>query len=83
MIKMTNSERMELLGMLADVVEDWLDEKEIVVENDEKEQDPEAANIYGKDYDILINGFADVLQAWRLIPTEKEVFELEKISCRH
>lgn len=72
---MTNSERMELLGMLVDVVEDWLEEKGVVIDNDEKDDDHEAANIYGKDYDILTSGFGEILTIWKLIPSEMECFD--------
>ena len=51
---MSNSERLETLGCIIELFEDFLDEKGIVIPNDEKEQDPDSAsNIYGTDYGIL------------------------------
>lgn len=51
---MSNSERLEILNSFIEVFEDFLDEKGIVIPNDEKEQSPEsAANIYGTDYGNL------------------------------
>lgn len=69
---MNNSERMELLCSLVEVFEDWLDDKGIVVENEEKQED--SSNIYGEDYFILESRLGHVLEDWNLIPTEKELF---------
>ncbi len=49
-----NSERLETICEFIEAFEDFLDEKGIVIPNDEKEQDPESAsNIYGTDYGNL------------------------------
>ena len=50
---MDNSERLETICEFIEAFEDFLDEKGIVIPNDEKEQDPNASNIYGTDYGIL------------------------------
>ena len=57
-------ERAELLGRLVDVVEDWLEEKGITVDdipNDERDGEENDAIIYGSDYDCLADGFAAVM----------------------
>lgn len=62
--EMTQQERVELLGSLVDVVEDWLEEKGITVDdipNNEREGDEGAAIIYGSDYGCLADGFAAAL----------------------
>lgn len=49
-----HSERLETICEFIEAFEDFLDEKGIVIPNDEKEQDPESAsNIYGTDYGNL------------------------------
>ena len=49
-----NSERLETICEFIEAFEDFLDEKGIIIQNDEKEQEPESAsNIYGTDYGIL------------------------------
>lgn len=61
---MPQSERMELWGRLIDVVEDWLEEKGITAEdipNEEREDNENAAIIYGSDYDYLADRFAAVI----------------------
>lgn len=50
---MDNSERLETICEFIEAFEDFLDEKGIVIPNDEKEQDPDASNIYGTDYGNL------------------------------
>ena len=51
---MSNTERLETLGCIIELFEDFLDEKGIVIPNDEKDQIPESAsNIYGTDYGNL------------------------------
>jgi hypothetical protein len=51
---MTNSERLETLGCIIELFEDFLDEKGIVIPNDEKDESPDSAsNIYGTDYGTL------------------------------
>lgn len=51
---MSNTERLETLGCIIELFEDFLDEKGIVIPNDEKEQEPDSAsNIYGTDYGNL------------------------------
>lgn len=61
--------RMEFVGQLIDVFEDFLDEKKIVIPNEDKEQsgDDCAANIYGMDYGIIQNGIEAVLRNWNII----------------
>lgn len=58
---MSRGERMELLGRLVDIVEDWLETKGITsddIPNEEREDTEDAAIIYGSDYDHLADGFA-------------------------
>lgn len=65
-----HDERLELLGALVDIVEDWLDEKGITVHNEEKEQDEMAANINGSDYDYLSANFEELLIKCGLLDKE-------------
>ena len=62
---MSEADKCELLGVLIDVVEDWLDSKGITtddISNDEREpEDESAAIIYGSDYDYLADKFAEIL----------------------
>ena len=58
------SDACETLGVMVDVVEDFLEEKGITKEdipNDEREDDPDAAIIYGSDYDELADKFANFI----------------------
>ena len=48
----------ELIGNIIDIFEDFLDDKGIIIPNQERDEDPEldaesSANIYGEDYDSL------------------------------
>lgn len=66
-MKLNNSERMELIGQLVDIFEDFLDAKGIVVRNPEKNEDPDTANIYGTDYSEIADGLEATLINWNLI----------------
>lgn len=56
-----NSERLETICEFIEVFEDFLDEKGIVIPNDEKDQDPDASNIYGTDYGNLESRIEELL----------------------
>ena len=75
-----HSERLEMLGIFADIVEDWLESKGIAAEDihcDDREQaiadgeDPEGlALIYGEDYSKLTGQFEEMLINYGLIEEE-------------
>ena len=65
-----HSERLTNLSLIIELFEDFLDEKGIVIPNDEKDQDPDASNIYGTDYGNLECRLEDLLI--RLGMMEKE-----------
>ena len=57
-----NTERLETICDFIECFEDFLDEKGIVIPNDEKDQNPESAsNIYGTDYGILSDRIEELL----------------------
>lgn len=56
----------EFIGQIIDVFEDFLEEKGIDIDNDEKDVD-NAAIIYGSDYDYISEGIEDILQNWGII----------------
>ena len=58
------SDACETLGTMVDVVEDFLEKKGITkddIPNDEREDDPDAAIVYGSDYDELADKFANII----------------------
>lgn len=63
MIKQEN--KTEFLGQLIDVVEDWLEEKEIDISNEEKKE-LNAAIIYGSDYDKLQREFNSIMESYHV-----------------
>lgn len=56
-----HEERMELLASIVEVFEDFLDERGIVIPNEDKEQDEDASNIYGYDFAELSDRVEEVL----------------------
>lgn len=69
-MKILLDDRLELLGQLIDVVEDFLEEKGIDIPNPEKEDADdihECAIIYGTDYGNLSDEFDKILVNWKLI----------------
>lgn len=94
--EMCQSERAELFGCLVDIVEDWLQEKGITVDdipNAERVNSEGAAIIYGNDYDYLADRFAATLGISRDCPDavkKEEKTELQswaereiEIACKH
>lgn len=74
-MKVVREDVPELIGQFIDLFEDFLDEKGIVIPNEERDENIEldaenSANIYGSDYDILPNGIEEILTRWKLIKAE-------------
>lgn len=71
MIKIYENSNREILEFCCDIIEtfeDFLEARGIVIENEEKEQDPEGAcNIYGTDYGELESGIEDILYHYGLV----------------
>lgn len=58
----------EFIGRIIDVFEDFLDEKGIVIPNEDKEQSGEdAANIYGMDYGLIQSRLEGIMRCWNII----------------
>lgn len=64
---LTQADKAELFGQIIDVFEDFLDEKNVTFENDEREDSEDAAIIYGSDYDAIRQELENLLVAWNLI----------------
>ncbi len=60
----------EFAGQVIDIFEDFLEEKGVVIENEEKDDDPDAGDvrIYGSDYGELQSQIEEMLIAWHLLP---------------
>lgn len=64
------SEAMALVVDICEVFEDFLDARGIVLKNDEKDDDPDASNLYGMDFAEVYDGVANILQNAKLIDEE-------------
>ena len=63
--KISKEDKAELIGQIIDVFEDFLDEKGIVIETPEEEENQ--AIIYGDDYYQLEDKIAETLINWNLL----------------
>lgn len=75
-MKVVKEDVPELIGQFIDLFEDFLDEKGIVIPNEERDEDEEldaenSANIYGSDYDTLSDGIEEILTRWGIIEERK------------
>ena len=59
--------RMEFLGNIIDIFEDFLENKNIDIENPEKDDEEDAAIIYGSDYDELQDELEIMMRNWEII----------------
>lgn len=65
----------QLVEICMDIIEafeDFLDERGIVLENEDKEEDEDASNIYGMDYAELEEAVSRILYAYNLVEEVKE-----------
>ncbi len=62
-------DKMEFFGQIIDVFEDFLEEKGITIENEDREQsgDDGCAIIYGMDYGRLSNDIEDIMRDWGVV----------------
>lgn len=63
-IELSEDDEPEFIGQLIDVFEDFLDEKGITIENEEREGDEDDAIIYGSDYDEVADGIREIISRW-------------------
>lgn len=76
MIHMTNSDKLEFLGQIIDIFEDFLDEKGIKIDNLDRDRDAieDAAcgdtNIYGCDYGYLSDRIESTMTNWGFFKEE-------------
>lgn len=54
----------EFVGQIIDIFEDFLEDHNVTLDNPEKEQDPDAAIIYGSDYGDLYQEIEELLVNW-------------------
>ena len=63
----------EFAGQIIDIFEDFLEEKGILIENTERDEDAAyAAIIYGSDYGYLQDRIYDTLRNWKLAGEEAD-----------
>ena len=65
-----HEENLTTISLFIEVFEDWLDEKGVVIPNDEKNDDPDASNIYGTDYGELSDRIEELLRHYNILEEE-------------
>ena len=71
--RIRNEEVPEFIGQIIDIFEDFLEEKNIVIENSEKSGEDNEAIIYGSDYGNLRESLTSMMEAWNIIDKEDTV----------
>lgn len=64
---LTQADKAELFGQIIDIFEDFLHEKKVTFENDEREDTEDTAIIFDSDYDVIVQKLKGVLETWNLI----------------
>ena len=69
--RISNSDLPEFVGQIIDIFEDFLDSRGVIIDNPERDEDPNAdpgsmANIYGTDYGELQDEIEQMLVNWGL-----------------
>ena len=60
----------EFVGQIIDIFEDFLEERGVVLQNQERDEDEYTAIIYGSDYGQLQDMINDALKNWDLVTPE-------------
>ena len=60
----------EYIGQIIDLFEDFLEEKGVEIENDERDEDDYAAIIYGTDYGYLQDSLEQIMRNWGQVKEE-------------
>ena len=60
----------EYIGQVIDLFEDFLEEKGVEIENDERNGDNYPAIIYGDDYGYLQDGIEQIMRNWGQVKEE-------------
>ena len=66
----TEKDRLEFIGQIIDIFEDFLEEKGIEIQNDEKEDSENPAIIYGTDYGDLSDDIENMMVSWGVLKTK-------------
>lgn len=66
-MKVQEHEKAEFLGQIIDIFEDFLEERGVMLDNPEREEDDDAAIIYGTDYGELQSQLEELMVNWRLM----------------
>ena len=66
-MKVQEHEKAEFLGQIIDIFEDFLEERGVRLDNPEREEDDDAAIIYGTDYGELQSQLEALMVGWRLM----------------
>lgn len=62
------NDKLEFLGQIIDIFEDFLEERGVMFPNEERDQDPDnAAIIYGTDYGYLSEALEALMIGWDLM----------------
>ena len=62
----------EFVGQIIDTFEDFLEERSIVLQNQERNEDESDAIIYGSDYGQLQDAINDILKNWEVVGPEDD-----------
>lgn len=80
MCKITKEDRKEFIGQVIDIFEDFLDEKGIVIPNEDRDVDPDldpegSTNIYGNDYNSIKDKLEKLFINWSVLEDERPLVE--------
>ena len=66
----------EFAGQIIDILEDFLEEKGVLIDNPERDEDADnTAIIYGSDYGLLQDKIYDTLRNWKLAAEETDMLQ--------
>lgn len=71
----------EFVGQIIDIFEDFLEDHNVTLDNPEKEQDPDAAIIYGSDYGDLYQEIEELFANWSEAAEAESKYKDVELYC--
>lgn len=78
----TKENSTEFIGQVIDILEDFLDEKGIIIPNAERDMNSnlrpeESANIYGSDYGFMQDELKNLFISWKVLEVERPLIDYQ------
>lgn len=73
-------DKAEFIGQVIDIFEDFLDEKDVIIPNDDRDKNPDynpenLVNFYGRDYDTVKEKLEHLFRSWKVLKDDRPLID--------